>query len=110
MSRRVHVVMIGLLVLWVLVMLAVGLAAVGVARADDGARVDARVVTISVPSGAWIEIYPVAGHRSSEVQYRCAGGRWRRASDAFYPRCGRVMLSARIWFDYAVVRGAQKDA
>ena len=69
-----------------------------------------RTVTISVPSGARVEIYAEAGHTSSEVRWKCVGGKYRAAADSFRPSCRRIVLTSKIWFDYAVIRSQQKEA
>lgn len=93
-----------LLALALFVLLAAG------SSATELDQVMARTTTISVPSGASIAIYAEAGHNSSEVRWKCAGGKYRVGSDYIRPGCRRITLTARIWFDYAVIRTAQKDA
>lgn len=69
-----------------------------------------RTTTINVASGARVRIYPEAGHTSSEVRWKCAGGKYRAAADSIRPNCRRITLTSRIWFDYEIVRSKQGDA
>lgn len=58
-------------------------------------------ITVRVPVGAVLHVYPEADHDPSEVLWRCAGSKiWRKAKDnGWKTGCQRVELSATIGFD-----------
>lgn len=77
----------------------------------SGGEVAFRTLTLIIPSGALLEVYPAAGHTCSEIKWRCPGGRWRTAIDnGWYPRCTRITLKSSIWFDYQIYRTNQQDS
>lgn len=124
MSRRIHLLIIAALLIWLTLMAAtIYLATIALhtnASADmsdlSGASISPRsaisypaatshrTITVTVPRGATIAVYPVAGHSISEIRWRCANARaWRPAIDwGWQVACTRIVITSKIWFTYEI--------
>ena len=62
---------------------------------------NAATITVDVPRGQWVHVYPVADADHSTIRWRCVGStRWQPARDGGWPvSCRRIIISGSVAFD-----------
>ena len=78
-----------------------GLAAVALWRSATAAAPNEATVTVDVPRGQWVHVYPEADADHSTIKWRCVGSRrWQPARDGGWPTsCRQIVISGSVAFD-----------
>lgn len=93
--RRRHTLTIALAAL----ALAAGIAIIG--HRTAAAAPNSATITVDVPRGQWVHVYPEAGADHTTIRWRCATSRrWQPARDGGWPvTCRQIVISGGVAFD-----------